>query len=122
MRPGAQALRIAQDRIVEKTLFTELDIPCARFAAVDDAATLAAAVTAIGMPAILKTRRLGYDGKGQRVVASPADAEAARVALGGRDLILEAFVPFRRELSLVAASATCRVPAADRNSPSASAA
>ena len=103
VRPGAHALRVAQDRVVEKRLFADLGIPCARFAAVDDAASLADAVADIGTPAILKTRRLGYDGKGQCVVASPADAERARVALGGRDLILESFVQFRRELSIVAA-------------------
>lgn len=103
VRPPAAALRASQDRVVEKNLFTQLGIPCAAFAAVDDAASLADALRRIGVPAVLKTRRFGYDGKGQRVVEDAAGAEAARVELGGGDLILEALVPFRRELSLVAA-------------------
>ena len=103
VRPAPSALRASQDRIVEKSLFNELAIPCAPFAAVDDAASLATAIERVGLPAVLKTRRLGYDGKGQRVVDDVASAEAARVELGGGDLILEAFVPFRRELSIIAA-------------------
>ncbi len=106
VRPGPRALRVAQDRIAEKSLFTALDIPAAPYAAVDDAQSLADALAVTGLPAVMKTRRLGYDGKGQRVVRSAAEAERARIELGKADLILEGFVPFDRELSLVAARAT----------------
>ncbi len=106
VRPGPRALRVAQDRIAEKSLFTMLDIPAAPYAAVDDARSLVNALKITGLPAVMKTRRLGYDGKGQRVVSSAEEAERARVALGGADLIVEAFVQFDRELSLVAARAT----------------
>jgi 5-(carboxyamino)imidazole ribonucleotide synthase len=104
--PNPRALSIAQDRLAEKTLFRELGIPVPAFADVPDRAALDAAIAAIGMPCILKTRRLGYDGKGQFRIKSPADVEAAWAALGAQaatvGLILEAFVPFERELSAVA--------------------
>lgn len=106
VRPGPRALRVAQDRIAEKSLFTALGIPTAPYAAVDDARSLADALTVTGLPAVMKTRRLGYDGKGQRIVRSADDAARARDALGGSDLILEGFVSFDRELSLVAARGT----------------
>ena len=104
--PNPRALATAQDRMVEKTLFRELGIPVPAFADVPDRAALDAAIAAIGAPCILKTRRLGYDGKGQFRIKSPADADAAWDALGEQagsvGLILEAFVPFERELSVVA--------------------
>ena len=107
--PNPRALATAQDRMVEKTLFRELSIPVPEFADVPDRAALDAAIAAIGTPCILKTRRLGYDGKGQFRIKSPADADAAWAALGEQagsvGLILEAFVPFERELSVVAVRA-----------------
>ena len=104
--PNPRALSIAQDRLAEKTLFRELGIPVPAFADVADRAALDAAIASIGTPCILKTRRLGYDGKGQFRIKSPADVDAAWDALGTQaatvGLILEAFVPFERELSVVA--------------------
>ena len=104
--PNPRALSIAQDRLAEKTLFRQLGIPVPGFADVPDRAALDAAIASIGMPCILKTRRLGYDGKGQFRIKSPADVDAAWDALGTQaatvGLILEAFVPFERELSVVA--------------------
>ena len=104
--PAPRALRIAQDRLAEKTLFNELGIGTPAFAAVDTRAELDEAVARIGLPCILKTRRLGYDGKGQFRLKTAADLDAAWVALGPQapkvGLILEAFVPFEREVSVVA--------------------
>ncbi|HVJ15084.1 MAG TPA: 5-(carboxyamino)imidazole ribonucleotide synthase [Polyangiaceae bacterium] len=100
--PPAKALGVAQDRLAEKSLFQRLGIPTAPFFAVDSAEELAAALEQTGYPAVLKTRRLGYDGKGQFVLKSPADREPAWRALGGVPLLLEGFVAFQRELSLIA--------------------
>ena len=100
--PNPRALAISQDRLAEKTLFQEIGLDTPAFAAVDSRADLDAAITAIGLPAVLKTRRLGYDGKGQAVLRSHADADAAWNALGSAPLILEAFVPFTREVSIIA--------------------
>lgn len=104
--PNPRALAIAQDRLAEKTLFVELGIPVPPFAAIDTREQLGAALEQIGTPCILKTRRLGYDGKGQFRIKSPADADAAWEALGAQagkvGLILEGFVHFQRELSVVA--------------------
>lgn len=104
--PSPRALAVAQDRLAEKTLFRELDIPVPDFAAIDSRAGLDAALASIGTPCILKTRRLGYDGKGQFRIKTPADADAAWAALGAQaetvGLILEGFVRFERELSVVA--------------------
>jgi 5-(carboxyamino)imidazole ribonucleotide synthase len=104
--PNPRALAIAQDRLAEKTLFRELDIPVPDFVAIASRADLDAAVARIGTPSILKTRRLGYDGKGQFRLKTPGDVDAAWAALGAQattvGLILEAFVPFERELSVVA--------------------
>jgi 5-(carboxyamino)imidazole ribonucleotide synthase len=107
--PTPRALALAQDRLAEKTLFGELGIPVPGFAAVDDRAGLDDAIARIGAPCILKTRRLGYDGKGQHRLGTAADADAAWAALGAQagtvGLILEAFVPFQRELSVLAVRA-----------------
>jgi 5-(carboxyamino)imidazole ribonucleotide synthase len=104
--PSPQALATAQDRLAEKTLFRKLGIPVPEFAAVASRAELDAAIARIGAPAILKTRRLGYDGKGQFRLKTAGDADSAWAALGPQaatvGLILEAFVPFDRELSVVA--------------------
>ena len=104
--PSPRALAVAQDRLAEKNLFRELGIPVPPFAAVASRADLDAAIAAIGTPCILKTRRLGYDGKGQFRLRSAVDADAAWEALGAQattvGLILEGFVAFERELSVVA--------------------
>ncbi|MFA6231315.1 MAG: 5-(carboxyamino)imidazole ribonucleotide synthase [Rhodanobacter sp.] len=104
--PAPQALAVAQDRLAEKTLFRECGLPTPDFMTVDTRAQLDQALAAVGAPAILKTRRLGYDGKGQFRLASVVDADAAWAALGAQaslhGLILEAFVPFERELSVIA--------------------
>lgn len=100
--PPPAALATAQDRMAEKSLFTALGIPTAPYVAVGGPDDLQAAVARLGLPAVLKTRRLGYDGKGQRVLRDPADAHSAWAALGSAPLILEGFVPFARELSILA--------------------
>ncbi|MEN1943389.1 5-(carboxyamino)imidazole ribonucleotide synthase [Luteimonas sp. MJ293] len=104
--PNPEALAAAQDRMTEKTLFQQLDIPVPAFEDVASREGLDAAIARIGTPCILKTRRLGYDGKGQFRIHSPGDAAQAWEALGAQaekvGLILEAFVPFDRELSVVA--------------------
>jgi 5-(carboxyamino)imidazole ribonucleotide synthase len=108
VRPGPRALDVAQDRLAEKDTFRRLGIGVAAYRAVDDRAGLAAALDEIGAPAVLKTRRGGYDGKGQCVLddASPASADRAWAEVGnGSPLILEARVPFVRELSILAVRA-----------------
>ena len=104
--PNPRALAVAQDRLAEKTLFRELDIPVPEFATVASRQDLERALDAVGVPCILKTRRLGYDGKGQFRIRGYGDADAAWEALGAQaatvGLIVEAFVPFERELSVVA--------------------
>ncbi len=101
--PPARALAVAQDRLFEKGLFWELDIPTPTFATVDSLEELQGAVLRVELPAVLKTRRLGYDGKGQRVLRVPEDVEPAWRELGGAPLLLEGFVPFEREVSVLAA-------------------
>src|SRR5436305_9020915 len=103
--PPLHALESAQDRIAEKMLFTDVGLPVPTFAAVDDLASLTVAVDAVGLPAVLKTRRFGYDGKGQAVIRSAELLEDAWRAVGEVPSILEAFVPFDRELSIVAVRA-----------------
>lgn len=103
VRPDPRALDVAQDRLNEKETFRRLGIGMAEFAAVDDRAGLDAAVDRIGRPAVLKTRRGGYDGKGQAVIRDAQDVQIAWDALGDAGaLILEALVPFARELSVLA--------------------
>jgi 5-(carboxyamino)imidazole ribonucleotide synthase len=104
--PPVEALRVSQDRLLEKELFGRLGIPTPAFRAVDSLADLRAAVAAIGLPCVLKTRRLGYDGRGQHYLRRPADVEAAWNALGGVPLILEGFVDFDREVSIIGARST----------------
>ncbi|MDC8011979.1 5-(carboxyamino)imidazole ribonucleotide synthase [Tahibacter soli] len=100
--PNPRALSVAQDRLAEKTLFREVGLATPAFAAIDSLADLERALVEVGYPAVLKTRRLGYDGKGQYRIKSPADVAPAWDALGRVPLILEAFVPFEREVSVIA--------------------
>jgi 5-(carboxyamino)imidazole ribonucleotide synthase len=98
--PPPRALGICQDRLSEKTFFESLGIPTPPFAAIETREEFDRAVEEIGVPAVLKTRRFGYDGKGQVVIRTSDDAQAAWEKLGGRPLILEGFVPFDREISI----------------------
>jgi 5-(carboxyamino)imidazole ribonucleotide synthase len=100
--PNPRALSVAQDRLAEKSLFREIGLSTPEFAQVDSREDLVRAVEKIGVPSILKTRRLGYDGKGQFRLKSIDDIDAAWSALAGAPSILEAFVPFERELSVIA--------------------
>jgi 5-(carboxyamino)imidazole ribonucleotide synthase len=104
--PQPAALGASQDRLTEKTLFRQLKIPTPDFAAVDSLSDLQSAIEAIGLPGILKTRRLGYDGRGQFQIREAEDVEKAWAALGSVPLIYEAFVKFSREISLIAARST----------------
>ncbi len=101
--PGGGALAIARDRLREKNLFQQLGIATPSFAAVESREDLHRAADRLGLPAVLKTRTLGYDGKGQRVLREPGDLVAAWEQLGGVPLILESFVTFEREVSIIAA-------------------
>ena len=103
VRPCREALRVSQDRLVEKAFLTDLGLKTAPFAAVDDAEDLAEAIAAIGLPAILKTRRFGYDGKGQARIMTADDAEQALADMAGAPSILEGFVDFSHEVSVIAA-------------------
>ncbi|MBN8949476.1 5-(carboxyamino)imidazole ribonucleotide synthase [Rhizobium sp. 60-20] len=102
--PPPKALEMAQDRLTEKSFINSCGIPTARFHAVDSQPDLERALADFGGQGVLKTRRLGYDGKGQRVYRSAADsAENGYAALGNVPLILESFVSFEREISIIAA-------------------
>lgn len=101
--PSLAALAMSQDRINEKKLFTKLGIPTTRHAAVQSAASLERALRDIGLPGVLKTRRLGYDGKGQAVVRTREEAHRALAALAGAALIYEEFIPFDYEVSIIGA-------------------
>ncbi len=101
--PPLRALEVSQDRLVEKQYLADLGIRTAPYAAVDSEQDLHAAVKQLGLPAILKTRRFGYDGKGQFVLRSEADISTAWQTLGNSALILEGFVAFQREVSIIAA-------------------
>jgi 5-(carboxyamino)imidazole ribonucleotide synthase len=100
--PCANALRTARDRLLEKSLFRELGIATPAFANIESQADLDAAVAAIGLPAVLKTRQLGYDGKGQKVLRSPTDVAGTFAQLGNVPCLLEGFVNFSGEVSLIA--------------------
>jgi len=101
--PGRLALATGQDRLEEKRLFARLGLGTAPFAPVEDVASLEAALAGIGCPAILKTRRLGYDGKGQARIMAAGEAAAAWAALRGAPAILEGVVAFSHEISVIAA-------------------
>jgi 5-(carboxyamino)imidazole ribonucleotide synthase len=102
LRPTPDALAVAQDRLSEKALFQDVGLPIPDLAPVDDPDSLRAAIDAVGLPAVLKTRRLGYDGKGQAVVRNQERAEDAWRAVGEVPSILESLVAFDREVSIVA--------------------
>jgi 5-(carboxyamino)imidazole ribonucleotide synthase len=100
--PGEKSLYYSQHRGREKGLFTDLDIPCAPYEVVDSLESLQQAADRIGLPAVLKTTTEGYDGKGQFVIKRPDQIAQAWDEIGGRELVLEGFVNFKRELSIIA--------------------
>lgn len=99
--PPVEALATGQDRLAEKRAFAALHIPTPRFMPVATREALDIAVAQLGLPSVLKTRRLGYDGRGQRFLRRPEDLEPAWKALGGVPMILESFVPFETEVSII---------------------
>jgi 5-(carboxyamino)imidazole ribonucleotide synthase len=103
IRPNRRALAISQDRIAEKTFLNGLGLQTAPWAAVNSEADLAAAADSLGLPAILKTTRLGYDGKGQAKLTGPEDIPAAWASMNGAPSVLEGFISFDREVSVIAA-------------------
>ncbi|MFY9241283.1 MAG: 5-(carboxyamino)imidazole ribonucleotide synthase [Roseovarius sp.] len=103
VRPDRTALRVSQDRLVEKAFLNDLGLKTAPFAAVDDGVDLTEAMAEIGIPAILKTRRFGYDGKGQARITDPNEAEQALAAMNGAPALYEGFVDFTHEVSVIAA-------------------
>jgi 5-(carboxyamino)imidazole ribonucleotide synthase len=103
IRPNRRALAISQDRMLEKNFLTSLGLTCAPYAPVQSLADLEEAVERIGTPAILKTTRLGYDGKGQMRIKSTSDVQAAHAAMQGAACVLEGFITFSHEISVIAA-------------------
>ncbi|PWV97245.1 5-(carboxyamino)imidazole ribonucleotide synthase [Hoeflea marina] len=103
VRPGSVALKVAQDRLSEKAMAQQLGAETALFAAVNSRADLDRAMAVTGLPAVLKTTRLGYDGKGQAKIMTPDDADAAFASMSRQAAILESFVDFECEISVVAA-------------------
>lgn len=103
IRPNRRALAISQDRMAEKDFLTGLGLICAPYVRVTDIASLHSASAAIGLPAILKTTRLGYDGKGQARIKTTGDMPAALSAMNGAEAVLEGFIAFEREVSVIAA-------------------
>lgn len=103
IRPGRNVLAVSQDRILEKSFLNKIGLATAPWAEVTDAASLEVALARIGTPAILKTTRLGYDGKGQARIMTPADAPAALAAMEGAPAVLEGFVNFSLEISVISA-------------------
>lgn len=103
VRPGAAVLRVTQDRLLEKDFVNALGGATARYAKVDSAADLPTALAVTGVPAILKTRRMGYDGRGQARIDRAGDAPAAFERLGRLPCIVEQLVPFEREISVIVA-------------------
>ena len=101
--PAQKILETTQDRLIEKDFVTKLGIGTADYADVSSAATLRAAINRIGLPAVIKTRRFGYDGKGQAIIREGDDPDQIWNDLGTKSAILEAFVPFEREISVIAA-------------------
>jgi len=106
IRPNREALRVSQDRLVEKDFLTGLGLTVAPYANVENAADLDAAMGSIGAPSILKTRRFGYDGKGQARIMGAEDAAQALVDMAGAPAVLEGFVNFSHEVSVIAARGT----------------
>jgi 5-(carboxyamino)imidazole ribonucleotide synthase len=104
--PPLDALRVSQDRLYEKELFRTLGIATPPFRAIDSVADLESAIGDFGLPAVLKTRRLGYDGRGQRYLRSSADVASGWEALEGVPLILEGFIEFDSEVSIIGARST----------------
>ena len=103
VHPDRMALRVSQDRLVEKAFLNDLGLQTAPFAAIDDPVDLAEAMREIGLPAILKTRRFGYDGKGQARIKIEEDADQALADMAGAPAILEGFVEFSHEVSVIGA-------------------
>lgn len=103
LRPGVRALEVCQDRVAEKSFVNAAGLETTLWRAVATENEAETAIAALGVPAILKTCRLGYDGKGQQVIREASAAREAFAALGGVPCILEAFAPFEREVSVVAA-------------------
>lgn len=103
IHPNREALQVSQDRLTEKTFLQDLGLKTAPFADVTDADSMAKAVADIGAPSILKTRRFGYDGKGQARLKTAEDAEAALADMAGAPALLEGFVDFSHEVSVIAA-------------------
>ncbi|MFT4701164.1 MAG: 5-(carboxyamino)imidazole ribonucleotide synthase [Yoonia sp.] len=103
IHPGRRALATSQDRLTEKTFLQDLGLQTAPFANVENAADLMAAIASIGTPAILKTRTMGYDGKGQVRIMTPDQAEQALIDMAGAPAILEGLVDFSIEVSIIAA-------------------
>ena len=106
IRPNRRALATSQDRLAEKSFLASIGLRTAPFAPVATRADLDTALAKIGTPAILKTCRLGYDGKGQARLRTPADADAAFAAMAGADAVLEGFIDFSAEVSVIAARGT----------------
>lgn len=106
IRPGREALRVSQDRLTEKDFLSGLGLKVAPYANIESAADLATALDTIGAPSILKTRRFGYDGKGQARIMAPEDADAALADMQGAPSVLEGFVDFSHEVSVIAARGT----------------
>lgn len=104
LRPNAQALNVAQDRLTEKTFIRDTaKVPVALFEPINSVHELKRAIKKLGLPAVLKTRRFGYDGKGQVIIKSEAEIANAWAAMKDAPAILEQFIPFRREVSVIAA-------------------
>lgn len=103
IHPGREALRISQDRLTEKNFLNDLGLATAPFADVTDKESLSKALDTIGTPSILKTRRFGYDGKGQARIMAPDEADAALADMQGAPAVLEGFVNFTCEISVIAA-------------------
>ena len=102
VHPSPKALAVAQDRLIEKSFFHDIGIPTPSYAAVDSLESLELAMVSLGYPAILKSRTQGYDGKGQSLLKSVDDLKPAWILLQGVPAIVEAFVPFSREVSIIA--------------------
>jgi len=103
VRPGVRALKVAQDRLQEKTFLNGIGVATAPFAAVASGADLTRALERIGLPSVLKTRRFGYDGKGQVMLKTAEDRDQALAVIGHAPAVLEGFVAFEREISVIVA-------------------